>query len=250
MISHAHRTLFFHVPKCAGQSVERAFLEDLGLSWADRAPLLLRANDRPELGPPRLAHLRARDYVRCRYLSQELFERYFKFAVVRNPWSRVVSLYRHLRWNMCFADFVHGWLPEQLEGPEDAWMRWFVMPQREFLSDGGRMLTDAVIKLEDLPGAFASIARAAGVETPLPHRNRSGEPRRQPPATLWELAAGVQPFLALPVKAKLAVLGLVLGSWRREHHEDWRDFYHPGTIDAVGSLYGDDVLAFGYTFDT
>ena len=58
MISHPHRTVFVHIPKCGGQSIETAFLADLGLGWKSRAPLLMGANDRPELGPPRLSHLR------------------------------------------------------------------------------------------------------------------------------------------------------------------------------------------------
>ena len=32
MISHEHKTVFIHIPKCGGQSVETCFLDDLGLS--------------------------------------------------------------------------------------------------------------------------------------------------------------------------------------------------------------------------
>jgi hypothetical protein len=32
MISHPHRTLFVHIPKCGGQSVEHAFLNALSLT--------------------------------------------------------------------------------------------------------------------------------------------------------------------------------------------------------------------------
>ena len=93
LISHSHKTVFVHVPKCGGQSIETAFLADLGLDWETRAPLLLRLNDNLRLGPPRLAHLIARDYARYHYLSDELFRSYYSFAILRDPVARTVSLY-------------------------------------------------------------------------------------------------------------------------------------------------------------
>ena len=63
MISHRHRCVFVHIPKVAGQSIEHVFLGWNGLNWKGRAPLLLRPNEDPRKGPPRLAHLRAQDYV-------------------------------------------------------------------------------------------------------------------------------------------------------------------------------------------
>jgi len=66
LISHHDKCLFVHVPKCAGQSVEMFFLDRIGLDWERRAPLLLRPNDVPALGPPRLAHLKAAEYVEKR----------------------------------------------------------------------------------------------------------------------------------------------------------------------------------------
>src|SRR5262245_2591511 len=86
MISHAQRCVFVHIPKVAGQSVEHVFVGWNNLTWKKRAPLLLRPNDNPAKGPPRLAHLRAEEYVQFGYLPPEKFASYFKFSFVRNPW--------------------------------------------------------------------------------------------------------------------------------------------------------------------
>ena len=42
MISKAHKTIFVHIPKVAGQSIETMFLNDLNLKWDERSKLLLR----------------------------------------------------------------------------------------------------------------------------------------------------------------------------------------------------------------
>lgn len=102
MICHHHKCIFIHIPKTAGQSIEHVFLDLLGLTWETRAPLLLRFNDRKELGPPRLAHLKANDYVNFKYISEELFNSYFKFSFVRNPWSRLVSFYNYRKYYLFY----------------------------------------------------------------------------------------------------------------------------------------------------
>ena len=59
MISIKHKTIFIHIPKCAGQSIEYLFLKDLGINWDQRINLLLRSKKFNERGPERLAHLYA-----------------------------------------------------------------------------------------------------------------------------------------------------------------------------------------------
>ena len=175
MLSHHHKTIFVHIPKCAGQSVEMAFLADLGLAWETRAPLLLRPNDRRELGPPRLAHLVAADYVNCRYTPQEMFDSYFKFAIVRNPWTRAVSLYRHLGLEMPFSAFVADWLCDQFARQAVQESYWFVRPQADFVYSGAALLVDELIRFEALAEQFPRIAAAAALRSPLPHVNRTGD---------------------------------------------------------------------------
>jgi len=95
MLSRAYRTIFVHIPKTGGQSIETIFLKAHGLTWEARAQLLLRPNSDPAKGPRRLAHLYASEYVSCGHVTAEDFESFFSFAVVRNPWARAVSSYKY-----------------------------------------------------------------------------------------------------------------------------------------------------------
>jgi len=175
MISHPHKTVFVHIPKCGGQSIEAAFLADLGLSWAERAPLLLRPNDQPRLGPPRLAHLLARDYVDCHYLSAEVFDSYFSFALVRSPFARVLSFYHYLNPRISLSAFVQTTLPGAFEQRDDpARQYYFLRPQVDFLTDSrGTPMLSASFRLEDLAAAEPEIRARTGLAAPIPHANRS-----------------------------------------------------------------------------
>lgn len=173
MICHHYKCIFVHIPKTAGQSVEHVFLNLLGLTWETRAPLLLRFNDNKDLGPPRLAHLKAGDYLKYKYISEELFNAYFKFSFVRNPWSRIVSFYNYRKYYLLysFKSFVMKHLERKI------WKKdyWFIGPQYEFLYDNdGKILVDFVGKFENLQTDFNKICSSINIiETKLPHINKS-----------------------------------------------------------------------------
>jgi len=244
MISHQHRCIFIHIPKCAGQSIETAFLEDLGLDWATCAVLLLRPNDRPEIGPPRLAHLIARDYLRHHYLSRELFDSYFKFAVVRNPWERAVSTYRYLNANESFDNFVDRLTRSCSEGAADGDF-WFFRPQVDFVTDeAGTIVVDRVIHFENIATAFRHVAATVNLQIPLGHVNKS------------EPGAPASREIVRRPRRPLGLLGK-LGKARRDvgppdlraRHKHWRHFYTDVTRAKVGEIYAQDIKRFGYSFD-
>lgn len=201
MISDHHETVFVHIPKCAGQSVEHMFLDDLGLDWEERAPLLLRKRMAAEPGPPRLAHLLARDYVSLGYISETNFEKYFKFSVVRNPYNRVLSLYNYLNiararsgflksvfgqriakrlsgtLPMSLDDFITEFLPQQFASADDYGeksMYWFVRKQIDYVADvEGRLLVDQIIRLEDLKDKIEDLRLSCRLVSNIRHVNKS-----------------------------------------------------------------------------
>ncbi len=174
MLAHEYKTIFVHVPKTGGQSIELVFLNKLGLTWETRAPLLLRPTDDPTRGPDRLAHLFAREYVSLGYVDAETFAAYFKFSVVRNPWARMVSLYKFSsqKLGVTFAQFLDENVRRGIllkSGGRG------INPQKTYLyAEDGSLLVDRVLRFETLSKDFAEVSRVIfGQEEPLPERNVS-----------------------------------------------------------------------------
>lgn len=173
MLSPVHQTIFVHVPKTAGQSIEMVFLQDLGLDWATRAPLLLRPNEDRQRGPERLGHLFAWEYTECRHVSPEDFDRFFRFSVVRNPYDRAVSEYNYRKKpdTKTIRDFM-SLIPDDTH--DDRWRH--MCPQHYFLMDAAReaMMVDEVLKFETLQQDWPRICeKIFGRPRTLLHQNRS-----------------------------------------------------------------------------
>ncbi len=105
------QTAFIHIPKTAGTSIERNVASRCG-GYQDRK--------RHDLWDPtvpftNLGHVSAGALLKCGHLTQEWWDASFRFAFVRNPWDRVVSLYsyytgfrlkrKHRGSNQCLVDF-------------------------------------------------------------------------------------------------------------------------------------------------
>ena len=221
MISHHHKCIFIHIPKTAGQSIEHVFLNLLGLNWETRAPLLLRANDKKEIGPPRLAHLKAHEYVKFNYISDDLFHSYFKFSFVRNPWSRLVSIYNYRRCYQIhsFKSFVTRHLKSKIWKKE----HWFVGPQYEFIYDKDEnLLVDYIGKFENLQIDFEHVCKKINLEKIiLPHINKSKK------------------------------YNFLLQLLNRKHikFKHYSEYYDNETKQVVADLYKEDIERFSYTFE-
>ena len=232
MICHEHECVFIHIPKNAGQSIESVFLGLVNLTWAARAPLLLRANTDPKAGPPRLAHLKAHEYVGCGHLAQEQFTRYFKFAFVRNPWDRMVSIYKYmgLRKGLSFKEFLMG------EFKSDIWKNrhWFVGPQVGFIcSPSGELMVDFLGRFEKLQEDFQVVCQRLGLPAlELPHVNQS---------------KGVKLGTALK-QALRKKIGVFFGAEGPTVYRNYEDYYDEESKEFVAQLYANDIERFGYHF--
>jgi hypothetical protein len=210
MLSHAHKTIFVHIPKTGGEAVVSVFLKNLGKSWEQRGDLLVGQNSDPKKGPPALGHMFATEYVTYGYVTQDVFDAYFKFAVVRNPWARFASAYKFTvekrppPWqNLQFLDFVYG------RFPPSARVARHLEPQWKFVCDDeGRLIVENILRFEQLPDSFGELAlQIFGDRQRLRYTNVS------------------------------------------QNRTDYRRLFTDRTASIVAERYRKDIELFGYSFD-
>lgn len=230
-----------HIPKVAGQSIELFFVERMGLTWEQRSELLLRPNKDPSVGPPRLAHLFAQEYVKYGYTSPEQFSQYFKFSFVRNPWARLVSefTYRkalgHAQYQCSFKSFVLDSFPESKNDDFANGIDHYrhIVPQSDFLYDhDGNCLVDFIGRFESLQQDFSIVCKHLGISnSTLPHKNSTANLSSK---NLFEKL--YQKFVKLPFKSPK----------KRLHYSA---YYCDETCDFVSQYYAEDIKRFNYTFE-
>lgn len=156
-----YKCIFIHIPKTAGISVSLALFGNLAGG-----------------------HKKIREYQTI--FPKRTFDRYFKFAFVRNPWDRVVSTYFYLirggineadkAWaeqNIIkypdFKSFVVGWLKV-----ENIYSQIHFVPQFEFLINSNGILdVDFIGRFENLESDFETIKSMVKTGSELEKHNHS-----------------------------------------------------------------------------
>jgi hypothetical protein len=179
LISNRHKFIFVHVPKTAGLSMARA-LEP----YADSPPRegVRRLMSHLPL-PESEREVAFRLHVSARWarlkLPSAVFDGYCKFAVVRNPYDRAVSLYHFLSQRPDNRNYERvsrlsfkGFLDELASRQK----RFRNPTQLGQLADrNGQLLIDHTLRFESLNDDFADLCRTLnlGPNVGLPTRNAS-----------------------------------------------------------------------------
>lgn len=215
MIIHKHKIIFIHIPKTAGSSIEKFFgLSKISHKWNQSNRLYLKGWD--PVHKVHLQHARAKDLLDNKLILKDVWDEYFKFAFVRNPWDRAHSDYIWMQKDRKvegpFEDYIlkRGVFEKHLTILDNMHTRGdHVFPQYEFVYDEqGNCLVDFIGKFENLEADFAEVCKRAGIEKgELPHEKKSVV--RKP---------------------------------------SYKDFYDQKKKDLVAEIYAKDIELFNYQF--
>jgi len=119
IISKKNKVIFFHLPKNAGTSISNLLLknESYYYSWVILSKILRRFSKKDNFFfdnfQKKIHFFRSHETVKSiqNKISSKIFDNYFKFAIVRNPYSRFVSRYNYTKLvtknkNIKFSEFV------------------------------------------------------------------------------------------------------------------------------------------------
>lgn len=188
-----YECIFIHIPKTGGISVSKS------------------------LFPHLIGHHTVQEYKKA--YGKKLFEKYFKFTFVRNPWDRLVSAFwflkaggvnrrdkewagEHLASYNNFDRFVKSWL-----NSKSIYSHIHFVPQYEFICNKkSRLEVDFVGYFENFEQDFQFVREKLGICTDLSRLNAS----------------------------------------RRTHY---KNYYDIETIEIVADVYQKDIEIFGYDFE-
>jgi len=174
MIFHRYKAIFFHVGKTAGTSIEQM------IAPGQRDPYLTNRHDMYGFDEKLNIYLH---HATCRtthdIVDADIFADYFKFAIVRNPYTRMISAYYYLYEQNRelygeFKDFIMA-LPalashvEKLRGSH-------TISQLHYTHIDGAQVVDYVGRFEDLETCVREINSQLGIDAALPKVNTARHP--------------------------------------------------------------------------
>lgn len=192
IISYSRRFIFIHVYKVAGTSITEALSPYVyDQSRLVYLPVLLgvlkrgivnhraltKYNFFPLVGIKqqllaRVGHAKAKELKDA--FPRDVFDGFYKFAFVRNPWDWQVSIYHY----SLQRPWSHAIKLFKSFGSFENYLEWRIERgvelQKEFvLSASGELLVDFIGHYETLHEDFETICNRLGIEYNLPHKNRS-----------------------------------------------------------------------------
>lgn len=178
MILDKYKTIFFHIPKAAGSSINRFLLPfSKDILWEGKPEKYGSVMIRRPLGEDHgfwgenYMHSSASEMVK--FMGKEKFDSYYKFAVVRNTYERILSLFL---WERNFKNFTLENVKETIQyngvkGATEVYYKNGKFPQSRgalpinfFLCDeDDNLMMDKIIYFENLNEGISKVAKKIGL---------------------------------------------------------------------------------------
>ena len=196
-VSYQYKCIFVHIPKTAGTSVEHA----LGLH-GDKTSIGLerywnQQGQKENLFGGEYQHLTLPEIKRI--LPRNIFQNFFRFTIIRNPWDRLVShfawkdgkwarkeelskddfenslyqFYERYRQNKMLTDRMKNWYRASsiYQGNLNVWEHRHLIPQYWYIHNYFKQSElDYIGRFENLEETWQSICRQLKTELPLEQR--------------------------------------------------------------------------------
>lgn len=218
LISYDRQFIFFHVTKAAGTSVKKAldtYAQEPEKFKITRPPRQVDGAPNPfyEMWESMLWHAKARDAQK--ELPPDTYDRFYKFAFVRNPWDWQVSYYHFI---LKEVDHIRHEQVKSMQGGFEEYLEWVIATKNPFpkgatklqadiiTNKAGELIVDYVGRYETLNQDFDTVCQRLGLAVNLPHLNQS-------------------------------------------QHRNYQNYYNDRTRTLVAEQFQQDIDLFGYTFE-
>jgi len=209
-ICYKHKFIFIHLQKTGGSSIHTVLGQ---LKLVQNSEKYLTGRISSDVSAQKFPythywhHLKASDVRKI--VSEEIWNTFFKFTFVRNPWDRTVSMFFYAKkstsnpssvhWGRHYPDKFEDWLRE-VHGKG--------VPQCNFITDeDGKLLVDFVGRFERLEEDFKRVCKITGL------------------------------------------LNINLPHVRKSAHKHYSEYYTRQTRQFVADCYKKDIELFGYRFE-
>jgi len=208
IISHSHKFIFIHVYKTAGTSIRKKLSPYIHAKPSTNFIHRIINPAESVYSNKFNTHVSAAELKKS--IPANIWNSYFKFAIVRNPWDWQVSLYTYMQKTQ--ETHPQGELINKLSD-FDSYIEWRVNNdvhlQKEYLYDmqTNKPLVDYIGRFENLQTDFNYICNKIGIaETELTVENVSNK-------------------------------------------KNFREYYNERNKELVAKVFNDDIQTFGYKFD-
>lgn len=209
MISHQHKCIFIHIPKCGGSSIENIIWPNQEDRNEKNLWMGFISKYRNKYQTGGLQHLLAKQIRE--EVGETVFSEYFKFSMVRNPWDKAISQFFYMKQRKDLREYIGMNVDDEFKKylnliQKKSHVQW--KSQYFFLeNEHGECLVDFIGRFENFDAEVSDVLKKIPITLPdeIPHVNKTD----------------------------------------RTHY---RDYYDAESEEMIRKMYHLDITKFGYDF--